>query len=94
MILRASTISADRITIAKHSEGLFFDELSVLSTPSNSVIEHITDVLVHFKKSDQRIYMALVMTTLLLAIFVSLTLHKTFSSSLLLVFKVSIGQSK
>ena len=91
MIMRASMVMADRMNVAKHSEGLFFDELSVLSSPSNS--RHITDVLVHFKNSDQRIYMTLVMTTLLLAIFVSLTLRKTFSSCLLLVFKVSLGQS-
>ena len=92
MILRPSMIIADRLNIAKHSEGLFYDELSILNTASTTGRIIFTDVLVHFKNSDLRIYMALVITTLLLAIFVSLTLHMTFSSSLLLVFKVSIGQ--
>ena len=79
------------MTIARHSEGLFFDELSVLSTPSAG--SHTTDVLVQFKNSDSYIYLALVVTSLMLVICVSLALNIRFISAFWMVFRVSLNQS-
>ena len=79
-------VTPERMTIAIHSEALYLDELSVLSTPST--IDHTTDVLVQFKNSDSCIYLTLVMTSLLLVILVSISMKIKFESSLWLVLKV------
>ena len=92
MIMRATMISPERMTIARHCESLFFSELSVLSTPSTN--DYATDVLVHFKRTDQRIYLALIVTSLLMAVFLSLALKIKFISSLWLVLKASMQQRK
>ncbi len=76
MILGPSMITYDRMKIVKYSEGLYNNEASILSARSKK--EYYKDMLAHFRNLDEPTWILLFVTTLLVALMISLLVKISF----------------
>jgi hypothetical protein len=85
MILDPSMITHDRMRIVKYSEGLYTNEVAILSSPSRR--KFYKDVLEHFRNLDEPTWLLLLSTALIVAFVICLIQKITFFKAFWMVSK-------
>ncbi|CAG2165754.1 unnamed protein product [Oppiella nova] len=85
MILGPSIINAERMSIVRYSEGLYTDDAAILSAASKQ--RYYKDIFAHFKNLDVTTYLALITSTLSVALVLSLGLRVTYFRAFWMVLK-------